>query len=79
MYAIRSYYGCILGSVDRTRLAESLSIPDRYRILFVIALGKPAETVILDEMDKDGNIQYYRDAEDQHHVPKRKLKDILIK
>jgi len=73
------YGGCILGSVDRTRLAESLSIPDRYRILFVIALGKPAETVILDEMDKDGNIQYYRDAEDQHHVPKRKLKDILIK
>jgi len=70
--------GCIFGSVDRKRLAESLGIPDRYEILVVIALGKPLETVVLEEADASGDIRYWRDENQVHHVPKRKLKDIIL-
>ena len=46
--------------------------------MLVIALGKPAETIILTEVGEDGNTAYYRDENDVHYVPKRKLEDIII-
>ncbi len=70
--------GCMLGSVQRENLRELLNIPERYEILLVIALGKPAETVILEETGAPGGIEYYRDSEDAHHVPKRRLEEIIL-
>ncbi len=70
--------GCILSSVERARLHEVLAIPERYEILLVLALGKPAETVVVDVVDADGNIRYWRDAESVHHVPKRSLEDLIL-
>jgi len=70
--------GCMIGSIDRTRLREELDIPDRYEILLILALGKPAEKVVLEEIGPDGDIQYYRDAEDVHHVPKRTLDELIL-
>lgn len=70
--------GCIVGSVNREGLASDLMIPQRYAVELVIALGKPAENVIIEEVDPGDDIKYYRDAGKSHHVPKRKLKDIII-
>ncbi|MBN1316393.1 MAG: nitroreductase family protein [Anaerolineales bacterium] len=70
--------GCMIASIDRKTLRETLEIPDRYEIVLVLALGKPNEQVIVDELGPDGDIKYYRDADDRHHVPKRALKDILL-
>ncbi len=69
--------GCMLGSIKREELRELLNIPDRYQILLVIALGEPAEKVILEEADSPEDIKYYRDSEGAHHVPKRRLEDII--
>jgi len=69
--------GCMLGSFDPARLNADLDIPARYRPLLVIALGTPAETVVLEDATGDA-VTYYRDAENVHHVPKRKLEDILL-
>lgn len=69
--------GCILGLIDRDLLRKNLSIKEQYEILLVIALGKPKEKVILEEA-KDGNIKYYRDNNDIHHVPKRPLDEIIL-
>jgi len=44
----------------------------------VIALGVPKENIILEEIDKQGDIKYYRDEEGNHYVPKRKLEDIVL-
>ena len=46
--------------------------------LLVVAIGEPAETVVLMEVGPDGSVQYYRDENDVHYVPKRALEDILI-
>ncbi len=69
--------GCMFGSVQRESLKELLDIPDKYEILLVIALGKPKEKVVLEDAI-DGNIRYYRDENLVHHVPKRKLEDLLL-
>jgi hypothetical protein len=46
--------------------------------LLVIALGKPGEKVVLETVGADGDTAYWNDANDVHHVPKRKLDDIII-
>ncbi|MEA3489867.1 MAG: nitroreductase family protein [Candidatus Omnitrophota bacterium] len=70
--------GCIMGSVDRGALRKDLNIPERYGILLVIALGKPAEKVVLEDAGTGGSIKYYRDEKDVHHVPKRPIDELII-
>ncbi|MGA1863784.1 MAG: nitroreductase family protein [bacterium] len=71
--------GCILGSVDREGLRRSFSIPVEYEILYVIALGKPAERILLEDIAEDGNIKYWRDDKGAHHVPKRLTDELIFK
>ena len=68
----------MIGSIDRTQLRAALSIPDRFEILLVLALGYPKERVVLEDVGLDGDIKYYRDDEGVHHVPKRRLEDIIL-
>jgi nitroreductase len=70
--------GCMIASIRRDQLRSELSIPENFDILLVLALGKPVENVIIDEL-KDGDVKYWRDSEMNHHVPKRALKDMIIK
>jgi nitroreductase len=74
----RGLGGCILASVQRVPLRRDLEIPDRYQILLVVALGKPGETVMLETVGPDGDIKYWRDEDDVHHVPKRPLDEIIV-
>jgi nitroreductase len=74
----RGLGGCMIGSIDKKRLRETLDIPERYEILLILALGRPNETVVLEEVGPDGDIKYYRDAEDVHHVPKRSLEELVL-
>jgi len=69
---------CMIGSIHRKQLISALGIPDRYEVLLVIALGVPGETVVLEDTGADGDIKYYRDERDIHHVPKRKLDDLIL-
>ena len=73
----KGYGGCILAAVNRDVLREALLIPEQYSIVQVIALGKPAETVVIEPM-VDGDIKYWRDVQSVHHVPKRSLEDIIL-
>lgn len=42
--------GCMIDSFNEKKLRQALSIPDHLKILLVIALGKPRETVVIDEV-----------------------------
>ena len=70
--------GCMIGLVARDDLRETLSIPARYEILLVIALGKPHEQIVLEDVGPEGNIKYWRDDASVHHVPKRAMADLII-
>ena len=70
--------GCMVGSIDRKGLREEMQIPDRYEILHVIALGKPKEEVVIETVGPDGDIKYWRDESEVHHVPKRTLDEIIV-
>lgn len=75
----KGYGGCIIASVSREKLRAELSIPSRYEILQVLALGKPKEIVQIEPVGPDGDIKYWRDEYHVHHVPKRSLDDIILK
>ncbi|MCD6436237.1 MAG: nitroreductase family protein [Clostridiales bacterium] len=70
--------GCMFGAIDKVNLAKDFDIDPRYEIKMVIALGKPKENVILDEIGENGGIKYWRDDDKTHHVPKRKLEDLIL-
>ena len=70
--------GCMLGSINREALREHLNIAKQYKILLVLAIGKPKEEVVLEKLSADGSIRYWRDENGVHHVPKRDLEDIII-
>ncbi|MCB2194874.1 MAG: nitroreductase family protein [Bacteroidetes bacterium] len=70
--------GCIFASVQRTKLKELIALEDHFEILLVLAIGKPKEKVVIEQVT-EGDIKYYRDANLVHHVPKRNLDDIIVK
>jgi nitroreductase len=69
--------GCRIASFSK-KLQSVLDIPDNLQILLVLALGKPKEAVLLEDSGPDGNIKYWRDENQVHHVPKRSLEEIII-
>ena len=70
--------GCIIGSVNKSKVAKILKLPEHLDILYVLALGKPAEKVVLEDAAQ-GEIKYWRDENDVHHVPKRPLEELIFK
>ncbi len=70
--------GCMFGSVNAKKLKQHLNIDDHLEVKLVVALGKPVEEICIDEVGEDGNIKYWRDELQVHHVPKRKLDDLII-
>ncbi len=70
--------GCMMGAVNRERLREDLNIPEQYDVLLVLAIGKPAETVLIEPMPENGDVKYWRDEVGHHHVPKRDVDDVIV-
>lgn len=68
--------GCMIRSFKKDAFDRILN-KDGYNTAFVIALGKPTERVYLTEV-KDGDIKYFRDANDDHAVPKFSLDELII-
>ncbi|MGK2906480.1 MAG: nitroreductase family protein [Desulfuromonadales bacterium] len=68
---------CMIGNLDKTRLLALLEIPEQYEIIYAVAFGYPVEQVQM--VPFAGDVKYYRNENHQHFVPKRLLKDVLIK
>ncbi len=70
-------YGCcMMLSFSRDDVTEIACTPGLLPEL-VLALGVPAETVVLDEYA--GSIRYYRDSLGRHHVPKMTPTELTAK
>lgn len=74
-------HGCIIKAFNAAKISEVLNIPANYKPLYVLALGYPAEIVELTDTDgtTQADIRYYRNSDDHHIVPKRPLKELIIK
>lgn len=70
--------GCIVATINRKELMELLNIPDRFEILYTLAIGKPVEEVDIEPVGDSGDVKYWRDEQQVHHVPKRSLEEIII-
>jgi nitroreductase len=70
--------GCMIGLIKREELRKDLAIPNQYEILLVLALGKPREQIVIDEVGPNGDIKYWRDSAGVHHVPKRSLQELIV-
>ena len=69
--------GCRIGAFS-PRIADSFKIPDHLELSLIIALGYPAEKVVIADLRAVDDIKYWRDESDVHFVPKRALEDIII-
>jgi len=72
------YGGCTIVSFNKDNIRDIFKIPEHYDILCVIAIGKPKEKIVLEDV-KDNDIKYWRDENQVHHVPKRTLNDLIFK
>ena len=71
---------CIIKSFNVSKLKEIIGLTDSFEPLYVLAIGKPVEVVIIEDMKGDGEekIKYYRTSDGIHHVPKKSVEELLI-
>lgn len=69
--------GIMIGSFDHDAILKEFSLPDTLQPELVVALRKPDETIVLEDAE-GGEVSYYRDAQDVHHVPKRPLEELIL-
>ncbi len=70
--------GCMVGIVNRERLPRVLGLAPHYEILLVLAIGRPKEKSVIEDLGQNGDTQRWWDNEGVRHVPKRPLGDIII-
>jgi len=70
-------YGCRIGMFSKN-IDTLLNIKEPLSTMLVVALGYPAEQVVVEEINKDGDIKYWRDEKGVHHVPKRSVAEVLV-
>ena len=69
---------CMIGSFDEGKAMELLGLSSNLKPVLALALGYPDEVAVIED-SLDGNVKYYRDGDNVHHVPKRRLCDVIIK
>jgi len=76
--AAQGVFGCRIGAFSVEKVQRLLGLEQRFKVLLVLALGYPAETVVVEEVGLEGDIRYWRDEQGVHHVPKRSLAEVLV-
>lgn len=77
--ASAGYGACMLHAFNKAEVARALGLAQDVAPLMVIALGRPGETVVLEDLAADAtSTDYWRDEKSVHHVPKRTLDHVLL-
>lgn len=66
---------CWIVSVDKNQVISLLDVPKGYHVDSVIALGYPAESPVIEDLED--SVAYWKDENGCLHVPKRKLADVI--
>ncbi len=70
--------GCMIGNYVASQVSNAVGLDEKMKPLLVIALGEPKEEIVITEVRDGESITYYRDDNDVHYVPKKKLEDIIL-
>ena len=77
--ASAGYGACMLHAFNKAEVARALDLPRDVVPLMVVALGRPGETVVMEDAVADAaSTDYWRDEQGVHHVPKRTLEQVLL-
>ncbi len=68
---------CMLGAVNRQKLADIVDVPQGFEIRMVLALGYPDHTSTIVDAKPDGNLNYYVDENRDYYVPKKCSEDVI--
>lgn len=73
-------HGTIIKAFNVEEVKKALSLTERYKPLYILSLGYPAEKVLIESTDgsAEADIRYHRDEKGVHIVPKRPLEELLI-
>lgn len=72
------FYGlgsCWLGAIDKSGIKAELSLDDKYEVVYLLALGYPAQKSRITEYS--GSTSYY-EQDGEIRVPKRSVDDVLL-
>ena len=67
---------CWIGAFNSKEVTDILEIPANEKLIFLLAVGHPAETPVEDQINIDESVAYYLDEYDRLHVPKYKLEAV---
>jgi nitroreductase len=70
--------GCMIGNFRADEVKEALGLAKYLAPMLIVAIGKPAEKIVLTEISEGESTAYYRDENDVHYVPKHRLEDIVL-
>jgi nitroreductase len=73
----KGFSSCNLASIDKEAYRKVLTLEPHLMPILAIALGRSNEDVKITQV-VDDQINYYRDEQDTHCVPKRDLADVII-
>ena len=69
--------GCMIGAFKKNNISQYFEIEDPHSVKLVIAIGKPVQEIILEDI-KDNDHKYYLDGNNLHHVPKRTINELIL-
>lgn len=67
---------CWIGAFNAKEVTKLLAIDEKEQLLFLLAVGHPAENPVEEEIDRNGSVAYYLDEYDRLHVPKYSLESV---
>lgn len=70
---------CMHASFDQAKCAEVMQVPADMEIALLLGVGVFKEVRRLAPMPADGSFSYWRDEAQVHYVPKRELREVLLK
>ncbi|WP_126377466.1 nitroreductase family protein [Desulfovibrio ferrophilus] len=74
----KGFGGCMLGALKKDVIGKALNLPEELEIMLVLALGRPAETVVVEDLEPGEDFKYWREDDDTHHVPKRTKDELIV-
>lgn len=69
---------CMIGAFDAEAVKRTVPHPEDWTPRLVLALGQPAETSVVEDVDEGADLRYWRDEQGGIHVPKVKRERISL-